>query len=77
MALEHFFKKRSPAIWSRGTYDLPKRLLSFLTGDLFLSRTFRSECLGFIPSSRKKLPTVSVATRTIVPNKARKGQESI
>ncbi|EPB65082.1 hypothetical protein ANCCEY_15855 [Ancylostoma ceylanicum] len=24
-ALEHFFKKRSPAFWSRGTYDLPKR----------------------------------------------------
>ncbi|EPB68744.1 hypothetical protein ANCCEY_12163 [Ancylostoma ceylanicum] len=24
-ALKHFFKKRSPAFWSRGTYDLPKR----------------------------------------------------
>ncbi|EYC09104.1 hypothetical protein Y032_0062g3358 [Ancylostoma ceylanicum] len=24
-ALEHFFKKRSPAFWSRGTCDLPKR----------------------------------------------------
>ncbi|EPB76471.1 hypothetical protein ANCCEY_04455 [Ancylostoma ceylanicum] len=24
-ALEHFIKKRSPAFWSRGTYDLPKR----------------------------------------------------
>ncbi|EYC01851.1 hypothetical protein Y032_0104g3637 [Ancylostoma ceylanicum] len=24
-ALEHFLKKRSPAFWSRGTYDLPKR----------------------------------------------------
>ncbi|EYC05812.1 hypothetical protein Y032_0080g1374 [Ancylostoma ceylanicum] len=24
-ALEHFFKKRSPSFWSRGTYDLPKR----------------------------------------------------
>ncbi|EYC29947.1 hypothetical protein Y032_0005g2353 [Ancylostoma ceylanicum] len=24
-ALENFFKKRSPAFWSRGTRDLPKR----------------------------------------------------
>ncbi|EYC34167.1 hypothetical protein Y032_0001g284 [Ancylostoma ceylanicum] len=24
-ALEHFLKKRSPAFWSRGTHDLPKR----------------------------------------------------
>ncbi|EYC18879.1 hypothetical protein Y032_0026g1422 [Ancylostoma ceylanicum] len=24
-ALEHFFKKRSPVFWSRGTYDPPKR----------------------------------------------------
>ncbi|EPB71356.1 hypothetical protein ANCCEY_09574 [Ancylostoma ceylanicum] len=24
--LEHFFKQRSPAFWSRGTYDLPKRV---------------------------------------------------
>ncbi|KAL6740958.1 hypothetical protein Aduo_014261 [Ancylostoma duodenale] len=42
-----------------------------------LNKTFRSECLRFLPSSRKKMPTVSVATRTIIPNKTRKGQESI
>ncbi|EPB65119.1 hypothetical protein ANCCEY_15818 [Ancylostoma ceylanicum] len=24
-ALEHFSKKRFPAFWSRGSYDLPKR----------------------------------------------------
>ncbi|EPB70838.1 hypothetical protein ANCCEY_10076 [Ancylostoma ceylanicum] len=48
MALEHFFKKRSPAFWSRGTYDLPKRpdyevvtrLASVVTGIARLTHMF-------------------------------------